>query len=133
MQLTHPLYFVAQGSRDLERLEAVLTARQRRCNMMMVKTAEQASVIMRRESSGTAPDLVIIWGGATDARARALVKLMRADAALGKTSLLALADDASLEDAQKEADGAVEPLSVAEVERRLGDESFWWVVVRFGQ
>lgn len=125
------LCFVQHGSQDLERLEAILTSRQRRCNMMMVKSAEQAEAILRRECAEGAPDLAVIWGGSTDERAAKLVKALQGDSILNKAAMIILADEGSREEAEKSAGAAVVPFRLAEVERLVADESFWWVVVRF--
>ena len=122
------LYFVQHGSKDLAALETMLGARQRRCNMMMVKSCEQAQAILRGETTGKGPDLVIVWGAASDGRATKFAKTLR-----GKTPLVILADDAPVEAAAKETGADLFAPVMAEVERMLVDDSFWWVVVRFAQ
>lgn len=123
--------FVRQDSEDLQRLESLLTAKNRRCNMMMVKSAEQAESILRRESAAGAPDVVLVWGGLSDSRAGGLLKLIKADAGLCRDSLVILADGASSAQAAKDAGAPEGAPPFAEIERRTANDSFWWVVVRF--
>lgn len=124
--------FVQEGSQELSTLESLLTSRERRCNMMIVKSCAQAQAVLHREMKDGAPDLVMIWGGATDSRAIELVRSLRADPALGKTTcVLLLADDCTEDEAAKAAGASVAAPCLEPLAKRADDPSFWWVVVRF--
>lgn len=123
--------FVRQDSEDLERLEALLTSKNRRCNMMMVKSAEQAEAILRRESAQGAPDVVLVWGGTSDSRAGSLLRIINSDAQLCRDSVVILADSASSAEAARDAGAPEAAPPFADIERRTAKDSFWWVVVRF--
>src|SRR3954468_22833564 len=90
---TDTLFYAAHGADCLKRLETALTAARRRCNLMHVKSAQQAAAILRRDARDKAPDLILIWGAATDARAAELARAIREDEALRGARFIVLADD----------------------------------------
>lgn len=126
------LFYVSHGADGLKRLESALTSARRRCNLMHVKSAEQAAAIIRRDAAARAPDLVLIWGGATDTRAGALARMIQADALLGGSRFVVIADDAEAHEAEKLLQAGTLPLPDDELRRLIdADGEFWWVVVRF--
>ncbi len=126
------LFYIQQSAPSLRRLETALTAARRRCNLMHVRSAEQAAAILRRDADRRAPDLVIIWGAATDPRAAELARMIREDPALLEARFVVAADAREASDAEALLRSPTEPFPEDDVAALIDrDTEFWWCVVRF--